>query len=168
MNKSIIAFVFFAFTFAFHGNAQEASFSQNEIKTNVFNDLFGLGTLTYERLLNESSGVGITLSSPFAEPHLVVSPYYRLYFGKKAAAGFFAEGGALFTSGFEDGENTLITGVGLMVGAKLLSKRGVVFEVAGGLGRILNDFDGADDDLDDIGLGTLIYPRFALTVGKRF
>jgi len=165
MHKSIAIILLFVLAFSLHINAQDNTFPKNEIKTNVLNDLFGLGTLSYERALNESSGVGITLSSFFTEPHLIVSPYYRLYFGKKPAAGFFVEGGGVFTLDGVRGDNRLIGGITILFGAKFLSKKDIVFEVAGGLGRI---FTGDTDEDIGVSSGGVIYPRLALVVGKRF
>jgi len=168
MNKSAFVITLFFFAFSFQLKAQDNTFPRNELKTNVLNDLLGLGTLSYERMLNESSGVGVTLASVFTDPHLSVSPYYRLYFGKKPAAGFFVEGGGIFTLASEIDGNNLAAGITLLVGGKFLTKKDIVFEVAGGLGRIFYDF--ADDNDDDFGFGSggVLYPRLALVIGKRF
>jgi len=149
---------------------EEMTFSKNELKTNVLNDLFSIVTLNYERLLNEESGVGLNLAViaiEDADANLTLSPYYRMYFGNKPAAGFFAEGTATFitydSSGVED-DNGITAGVGIAVGTKLLTKSNWVFEGFLGFTRIFLDTDifGNDD------VSGFVYPRVGLTLGKRF
>ena len=149
---------------------EEATFSKNEIKTNVLNDLFGIVTLNYERLINEESGVGLNLAViaiEDADANLSISPYYRMYFGKKPAAGFFAEGtGTIITykSSDIDGDDGITGGIGFVVGAKLLSKSNWVFEGFAGLARVFLDTDIFGND----GGSEFVYPRVGISIGKRF
>src|SRR5690606_10982628 len=59
--------------------------------------------VSYERLINENSGVGINGMFYFGDDNAdnvdedgssmtQISPYYRMYFGRKYASGFFVEG----------------------------------------------------------------------------
>ena len=149
---------------------EEATFPKNELKTNVLNDLFGIVTLNYERILNEESGVGLNLgfvAIDDADANLTLSPYYRMYFGNKPAAGFFAEGtGTIITykSSNIDGDDGITGGIGFAVGTKLLSKNDWVFEGFAGLTRVFLDTDIFGND----GGSGFVYPRLGISIGKRF
>jgi len=146
---------------------------KNEITTN----LFMLGTLSivelgYERLFDNSS-IGATAAVKADHDmgfNFAFISYYRVYFGKKKAAGFFIEGNAVFynaeTSSWgtysEKGayielgrviENQF--GFGVAAGGKFLNKNGFVGELFGGVAKI---FNGSDH----------YYPRIGITLGKRF
>lgn len=156
---------------AIFASAQETStFPKNEIKTNLLNDLFRIVTLNYERLLNEESGIGLNLAVIAIEDsdaNLTISPYYRLYFGNKPAAGFYVEGTGTFItykSSIIDGDDGITGGIGLAAGTKLLTKKGWVFEVFGGLTRVFLDSDIFGND----GGSGFAYPRLGLSIGKRF
>lgn len=76
---------------------------RNEVKINGFFMVLGAFEGTYERLLNEESGVGVSLFLPFDEEakdvvNYYVSPYYRMYFGEKYVSGFYMEGFGMFSS----------------------------------------------------------------------
>lgn len=117
--------------------------------------------VSYEILLNEESGVGLEVFVPYNNDIIInyyVSPYYRLYFGKKYAAGFFLEGfgmlnsrdmgeesvsfnnGVIVRREFED-ETNFALGIGL--GGKWITESGFVGELRLGVGRnlISSDFD---------------------------
>lgn len=100
-----------------------------------------------------------------------ISPYYRIFFGKKYAAGFFVEGFAMLNSidreygvqdsgGFYTYEEESVTdfALGFGLGGKWVSKNGFVFELTGGIGRNLfqNDYD------------TTIVGKFGFNLGYRF
>ena len=59
---------------------------------------------TYERILNEKSSLGISTLYVFnnensnEDINFMLSPYYRRYFGKKTASGFFVEGFGMLSS----------------------------------------------------------------------
>ena len=91
MKKNILVFVIFLSAFC---NAQETkSFNQNEIKVNALLTVIGIPEFTYERILNEESGAGISISfntlNYVNKTTFMLTPYYRFYFGKKPAAGIF-------------------------------------------------------------------------------
>ena len=82
-------------------NTSETNF--NEIKLNGLFLIAGALEVTYERTLTDESGVGITVFLPIDDDisddiNYFVSPYYRFYFGKKYAAGFYVEGFGMLNS----------------------------------------------------------------------
>lgn len=147
---------------------------KNEININLLMlGLTGAAEIGYERLF-ESSGIGISASADMANMryNFSVVSYYRVYFGKKKASGFFVEGNAVFWNSEksswgkynEDGtyvelgrliENQF--GFGAAVGSKFLNKNGFVGELFGGVAKLF--LGGASDDY---------FPRVGMTIGKRF
>ena len=151
----------------------------NEIKLNALYGVLGALDLTYERLLNEESGAGIEVFIPLDDDinddiNYYVSPYYRLYFGDKYAAGFFLEGFGLLSSENEtyfdfsnefDPSPTIrrdkVTNfaLGIGVGGKWITNSGFVGELGFGVGRnIINNYE---DGGDFVG-------KLQITVGYRF
>ena len=181
--KKIILVAFLAVSFI-RVHAQEAKSAidvqkQNEVKINGLYLVLGALEVTYERLLNEESGVGLSIFLPIDDAvndgiNYYVSPYYRFYFGKKYAAGFFVEGFGMLNSydyttiGFlqsfdavaSDTENVTDFALGIGVGGKWITNRGMFAEVNFGVGRNLfnsNDFS----DYEVIG-------KASIAIGIRF
>lgn len=166
-------------------NAQEDStpdFPRNEFKGNALFLILGSFELTYERLINEESGLGVSVNVPFVKDdwdlNVSVTPYYRYYFGNKPAAGFFAEGFAMlnnfreyyseFVGDWNSGTGSWNYGsktqtdiaLGIGIGGKWISKKGVLLELNAGVGR--NIFGGGVyGDYEFVGRG-------GITVGYRF
>ncbi|WP_299116215.1 DUF3575 domain-containing protein [uncultured Winogradskyella sp.] len=154
--------------------AQEQSESDvysgsHELKVNGLFLVVGAFDVTYEYLLNEESGLGINIFLPYDSEikddiQYYISPYYRFYFGKKPAAGFFLEGfgmlnsveSELFTSN-DDYVTDFALGIGL--GGKWVTKGGFVGELSFGLGR--NLFTTNESDIDFVG-------KIGITLGYRF
>jgi hypothetical protein len=132
-------------------------FKKNEIKLNALYLVLGAFEGTYERAINEESSFGCSLTflldnnDADINTAFAVSPYYRFYFGKKPVSGFYMEGFALYenvnrdnyyynTEGFgvnvEEKINAFALGIGL--GGKWYTKRNVMFEIGGGIGRNLS------------------------------
>lgn len=148
----------------------------NEIKLNGLYLVLGAFDITYERTINEESAFGVSLFLPFDDDinenfNFYASPYYRFYFGKKYAAGFFVEGFSLLssykTSEFFinddvdiNRENELAFALGIGVGGKWITKSGFVGELGLGIGR--NIFNS--DEFDDIE----IVGKINISVGYRF
>ena len=101
-------------------------------------------------------------------------PYYRLYFGKKYASGFFLEGFGMLNSedgpsrsvfengtlvSFEQDDDITNFALGIGVGGKWVAKNGLLGELNLGIGR--NLFDSDDTEVDYIG-------KIAITIGYRF
>jgi len=116
--------------------------------------------ISYERLISENSGIGINGMFYFGnnDNHdntnfSQISPYYRMYFGKKYAGGFFVEGFVPITTTkdyysyyvdqapyYYDTEVKRTTiGIGIGFGGKWITKNNIIFEVSGGLARRFGD-----------------------------
>lgn len=136
---------------------------KNELKGNALMLVIGMPEFTYERLLNEESGMGASLAFSLTddiETKFALSPYYRFYFGKKPAAGFFVEGFGMLNMidvedelyyDYETGTYTPLEGdkyfdfaLGFSVGAKWMTKSGFLFEINSGIGRNLFNPDKND------------------------
>jgi hypothetical protein len=160
----LVSFLFFS---VFAMNAQETESDQkaekkNELKINAFNLIaFEYIDIAYERVLNEESSVGVGLLFGLDNEVLgfndltrefSITPYYRQFFGKKYAEGFFVEGFGMLHSGedeiylgfnevtFDDvvrRENFTDVALGLSVGGKFSTERGFLLEVYLGIGRDL-------------------------------
>lgn len=185
MRKILItSALFFLF---FKGYSQEKNenqnFKRNELKINAVFLVAGIAELTYERLINEESGAGISvfaaLDSDIATK-FSLTPYYRFYFGKKPAAGFYIEGFGMlnnyqenysityFNSNtsvytFEDVKGKSVTdfALGFGIGSKWITKKGIIFELNAGIGRNLFNEISKINDNQIVGRGGLI-------VGYRF
>ena len=139
--------------------AQENELKRNEMKINMSNLIgFKWFDVSYERLLNEESSIGVgTLFSLDNESEgldeyrtFSITPYYRQFFSSKYAEGFFVEAFTMIHSGkdYEYNYDPYIDqnstenkytdfAVGISVGGKWVTKRGFVAEVYAGIGRDL-------------------------------
>jgi hypothetical protein len=171
-----ILFIFLA-TFTTLGTlAQEETVQHdgnNEFKINVGSLLVDFPELSYEHIINEESSVGISIAFPLDKEisyRFMIYPNYRIYFGKKRAAGFFIEANsAIFSqqeqrSTFTLNENAgtnvnkMGLGLGLAIGGKFLTKKGFIGELYIGGGRNFMNTDKIDSG----------YPRIGISIGKRF
>ena len=170
MKKTILAIAFCLSIINLNAQEIEAP-RRNDIVADPFLLIaVPLVNVSYERLLNENSGLGVNVmftlqndSDSFSQ----ISPYYRMYFGRKFAQGFFLEGfvpitttkeydmiyfndefGGYYTEGNE--KNTTTVGLGFGVGGKWVIRNGLVIEASGGIGR---RFGGNLDDSWDGGDG---------------
>lgn len=146
---------------------------KNELKINLLYGVLGIAEVTYERIIADDQAIGASVVVGFDDDinyNFSFLPYYRMYFGKKPAAGFFIEGNAGLLNYQEDSyhytdysgyynvtnKNKMSFGAGLAVGGKFLNKNGLFGEVYTGLGRL---FSSQYED---------VYPRAGITLGKRF
>ena len=176
MKRLLVLLCLSIFTLGYSQDDKQVDFQKNEIKGNAIMLVAGALEGTYERLLNEESGVGVSLFVSYDESintQFSLTPYYRFYFGKKPAAGFFVEGFGMLNSYSEDyyvydsnfnettidGENTTDFALGFGLGAKWVTKKGFLFELNGGIGR--NLFNSSDNDYEIVGRG-------GITLGYRF
>ena len=163
----------------FSVNAQDTNSDSeqrsNEIKINGLYTVIGAFDITYERLLNEEGGLGLNIFIPFDEDikddiNYYISPYYRIYFGKKHAAGFFVEGFGLLSSTKTDdiilidapaieGETYTDFALGIGVGGKWVTNRGLLGEIGFGVGRNLFNSNNTGDEF--VG-------KVGITLGYRF
>lgn len=156
--------------------------AKHELKINGLFLILGAAEVDYQYLLNTESAIGIDVLYAFDDANMDInfhiSPYYRQYFGKKYASGFFVEGFGMLNSisdfttnptsvdpltltvigigGVQ--EDVLDLALGLGVGVKFLTTRNFVFEIDLGIAR--NIFRN-DRDLTIIGKG-------GIHVGYRF
>jgi len=172
-----------------------AMFSQNQLendnKTQNFNELkinmsnliaFKWFDVTYERTLNEESSIGVGLLTRIGSDSgdgegldeyrvFSITPYYRQFFGKKYAQGFFVEGFAMLHSGenqeydfdsitnsgrFKDKKYTDLA-IGISTGLKFVTKRGFIAEIYLGIGRDMLD----QSEIEVVGRG-------GVSLGYRF
>ena len=121
-------------------------------------------------------GFPFSLFLPFdedvnADINYYISPYYRFYFGKKYAAGFFLEGFGMLNSidrfqlEFDDFGNVIDSNdnitdfaLGIGFGGKWVTNRGFIGELNLGVGRNLFNSDTIDDFVG----------KLAITLGYRF
>ena len=182
MKKSIVFFLFVVFIFS-QIEAQEDEnelTARNELKLNAFNLIaFTFVDASYESLLNEESSIGVgVLFNIGSEDEILdeirnfsITPYYRQYFSKQYAKGFFVEGFGMINSGkqldfYEDFEMTIAVegesytdfALGISVGGKFVTPRGFVVEIYTGLGRNLLSSEFAPD----------IVSRGGVSLGYRF
>ncbi|MFD1631744.1 hypothetical protein [Pseudopedobacter beijingensis] len=166
------------------GNSAESKIpGRNELKFNLFTPIYSAVELNYERILANNTALGVGASYFYEtdktqglsfDMQWSLNPYYRLYFGKKEATGFFVEANASAAqtrskddlyreqNGIWTREATVYYnfgyGLGFAVGAKFLSNKGLIGEVFAGLGRYFNAKDYMTGQ----------YPRLGVLIGKRF
>ena len=145
-------------------NDNSENTKKNELKLNVILPLTGALEGTYERNLNKNSSLGVSVFTVFNSDkshddlNYSLSPYYRRYFGKKFASGFFAEGFGMLSSIdgkkiYDTNNNSILTegsdvidfSLGLGLGSKWVTKSGIIFEVNAGWGKLLFNADKTDN-----------------------
>jgi len=148
----------------------------NEIRLNLIAPLAGAVEAGFERHLNKNSSHGISAffvydNTENEDLNYYISPYYRYYFGKKYASGFFVEGFGAFTSidgkkiysadrlTFTENKDVYDVALGAGLGYKLVTKKGLVFEANAGYGKLLFNTDKTDHD---------VVAKFGLSIGYRF
>lgn len=150
-----------------------------EIRFNVPLAIYGLPELSYERIVEENMGLGVSLSFAVDKPRdymtdkgiperWIICSYYRLYFGEKQARGFYVEGNMALASQKElNGYDYLTSknlpsrtttgfGFGAALGVKLITKNGYVGDFYAGWGRLFGDNIYNS------------YPRLGICLGKRY
>ncbi|AZA84359.1 DUF3575 domain-containing protein [Chryseobacterium lactis] len=148
----------------------------NEIKLNLISPLSGAVEAGFERHLNKHSSLGISGFVVYdhkkdEDMNYYISPYYRYYFGKKYASGFFVEGFGAFTSidgkkvyaadnlTFTKNKDVYDVALGAGLGYKLVTKKGLVFEANVGYGKLLFNADKTDHS---------VVAKYGLSIGYRF
>lgn len=148
----------------------------NEIRLNVIAPLSGAVEVNFERHLNKNSSLGIAAFFVYDDKkekdlNYFISPYYRYYFGKKYASGFFVEGFGAFTSidgkkiyaadnvTFTENKDVYDIALGAGLGYKLVTKKGFVFEANAGYGKLLFNANKTDHD---------VVAKYGLSIGYRF
>jgi len=176
MKKLLILLCLTVFTFGYSQDKETPNFNKNEIKGNALFLVLGGIDVSYEHLLNEDSGIGVSLffnDGENFETTFSLTPYYRAYFGEKPAAGFFVEAFSMISSGkngsyytydytstssyFTEGEKYSGFALGFGVGSKWIHSRGFIFEINAGIGRNLFGTNNTE-----------IVGRGGITLGYRF
>ena len=131
----------------------------NELKLNALFLILGALEVTYERTLNEESGIGLTVFLPLDndvsdEIKYYISPYYRFYFGEKYASGFFLEGFGMINSTNRDSNFFVLEddfrtdfALGIGLGGKWITNSGFVGEINLGVGRNLFNNNNTDNEI---------------------
>lgn len=157
----MILFAFYSVNAQNTKTNEDPSERKNEIKLNLIAPLSGAVEAGFERYLNKNSSLGISVFMVYdntkeEDMNYFISPYYRYYFGKKYASGFFAEGFGMFTSidgkkiyaadniAFTEGKNVYDLALGAGLGWKLVTKKGFVFEANAAYGRLVFNADKTD------------------------
>ena len=185
MKKSIILFLVVLFSLSVYpqqpgkvtlewGSGKE-QVKLNEVKLNLATTIFGsYPEVSYERVLDSDMSVGVSAGVGLADEYslnFALIPYFRWFFGgshealQKYGAGFYLEAnGAFFSREYQDFDiydnysstttSEIGTGLGLAIGWKYLTKNNWVGDFYLGAGRDFTN-DGA-------------YPRFGISIGKRF
>lgn len=177
MKKLFILLCASSFLSGFAQEKETTEFKRNELKGNALMLVLGAFEGTYERILNEESAVGVSLFTSYdknIDTKFSLTPYYRFYFGKKTAAGFFAEGFGMInnydfsTYNYNNGVNPTndegnVTdfALGFGIGGKWITKRGFVFEINSGVGRNLFNNESSYNDFEIVGRG-------GISLGYRF
>ncbi|WP_296637689.1 DUF3575 domain-containing protein [Polaribacter sp.] len=192
MKKFITSLFLMCTVFAFAQKA-ETKYPQDqekkyELKLNTFNLIaFASLDVSYEKLVNENSSLGIALFYNFSdensdiifEKKFSLTPYYRWFFSEsRFARGFFVEGFGMLNN-FKDDyyldnyyiddyayENTsqIAFALGVSVGGKFVTKTGFTTEIYLGIGR--NLIKSKKDD--NYFLNNDIVGRFGISIGYRF
>jgi hypothetical protein len=187
MKKILLTIILFSALFSVNAQVDD-TVSRNEIKLNVVYLIAGIPEIGYEYLINEESSVGADILFAIdndVDFKFAFTPYYRFFFGKKRAAGFFVEGFGMLNvtedyyniyyydepvnggDGYFPNNNTYEKNtdfaLGVAVGGKFLTNSGFIFEIYGGVGRNLfnNNKYVYDNDYK-------FMPRFGVSFGKRF
>lgn len=178
MKKIILVFLLLIcfLSYAQEDKRNSNDMNYNEIKLNGLMAVVAAFEVTYERTLNEESGLGISMLVPYDSEdtslNYYISPYYRVYFGKNYAAGFFVEGFGMLSSEeylssvtvqnnitLARTEDALDFALGIGIGGKWISKSGFVGELSLGVGRNLFNSDKT---------GTEAVGKVGITIGYRF
>jgi len=175
MKNLFLALCLTTFAIGYSQEEKQVDLKKNEIKGNALFLVLGAVEVTYERLLNEDAGLGVSLffvNEDDFDTSFSLTPYYRAYFGKKPAAGFFVEGFSMINTGvntttynYDNNGNLNSTdkdrytdfALGFGLGSKWVHKRGFVFEINAGIGRNLF----SDNSPEVVGRG-------GITLGYRF
>jgi hypothetical protein len=177
MKKLLILLYLCTVTYSYCQETSKVDFPKNEIKGNALFLVLGAVEVTYERLLNEDSGLGVSLffaNKEDSDTNFILTPYYRAYFGEKPSAGFFVEGFSMINSGNYGSYSVYnsITGIydevfprkrftdfalGFGLGSKWIHRKGFIFEINAGIGRNLLNNSSPE-----------VVGRGGITLGYRF
>ena len=158
MKKQFFILLFFISSQIFAAN--------KEIKIDLPHLLAPALKVEYESLLNDTTGLGVAgyiALNDDLDTRAYLLAFFRWYFGNEPGSGFFTEAHIGVSGGvyhddiwYDEKNNYGSIGLGVALGNKYVAKNDVVLDIFIGAGR--NISDGAPD----------FYPRWGLTIGKRF
>ena len=171
---TFITFLLFNQSLMSQNQVDELKIDRHELKINALYLVLGIAEISYEYILNEESSVGLSALVSIEKDIGIENAgtaYYRFFFGEKYAAGFFAEAFGMISTedvteyigggGFFQGDYRTVRetnfGLGIAVGGKFLTKKGLSLEVYGGVGRNFT----SSSDIEFV-------PRFGINIGRRF
>ena len=141
------------------------NFRKSDILIDPFWLIGGLAlNASYERIISEDSGIGANAIFGFGDSlddFTQISPYYRAYFGRKYASGFYIEGFLPITvskdyewldSGREMEKKYTTGGLGFGLGGKWVAKKKFVFELNIGIARKLIGDNGPSEPVTGKGM----------------
>lgn len=174
----LLLIVLFVFYSAKAQNETDPYQKNNEIKLNALAPFWQSFQVGYERHLSHNSSLGLSFYYVFdntkneKDLNYSISPYYRRYFGKKYASGWFVEGFGMLASTdgkkiytsedhsiYTENPDVINLALGAGGGWKWVSKSGFLFEANVGYGGILLNADKTDHT---------IVAKFGLSAGYRF
>ena len=175
MKKNITLILFCLLTISIFSQEKKQKSPNNELRLNLLYAAVGLPVISYEKIINNESSYGLSFAfsvDSYIDINYIILPYYRHYFSKKRAAGFFIEANASLGSfkgtyyGYlEDGSytgsnvgNTTGAGLGFSIGQKCITKQNWTANITLGVSRNIVNNIFIDQS----------YPRIEIALGKRF
>jgi len=176
MKKNFTLVLFCLLTILTYSQETKPKLPTHELRLNLLYTAVGLPEISYEKIINNESSYGVSFAfslDSYIDLNYIILPYYRHYFSKKRAAGFFIEANASLGSfkgsfyGYlsDDGRyygsdvgNRTGAGLGFSIGQKFITKQNWTANITLGVSRnIVNNIfiDGS-------------YPRIEIALGKRF
>jgi len=170
MKKVWLTIALFCVCFSMFSQETEKikSEAKNEIKVNLLMTLFSFPDISYERILGNSFGFGLSAGIPIEndfDTKYRILPYSRFYFGESLIKSFFIEAN-IGIEGYKkysyswsenyshsETKNALDLGIGVAVGYKYVNSKDFIGELFLGVGRTSND---------------RAYPRVGISIGKQF
>lgn len=185
MMKKLITITLLFITFISYSQENKEHRKSHELKINAFNILiFKSVDVSYEYLISGESSVGISFLANLNDKHndgpdynetVAITPYYRHFFSRRYAWGFFMESFGMLNIQENDNydynsatdsymrfsnEKTTNFALGIALGGKFVSQRGFIFEFFGGVGRNLFTNDSRYNNE--------FVPRLGASFGYRF
>lgn len=143
-----------------YGQFNETNPTKNrtEVKFNLLSVSLGALHFEFERTLTKNSSIGMSFRQAFKSgQQSEIAAFYRHYIGNKYASGFFIEGFGMYNSIYEYQFTTSTGGgfvnsdiyeygsdfaLGLGIGYKYVSKKGLILQAHLGAGRnIINGYE---------------------------
>lgn len=173
MKKTIFFLLLIASVISY---GQETTVQSDKNRTEIKLNLYSLSNeaidFEFERTINSRSSFGLSFFSSLKEDNSIgyekhVSAFYRYYIGEKYASGFFVEGFGMYNSidyvssvsaspplfEIKKGYNSVNDfALGLGVGYKWVSEKGIILQANLSIGRNLFNHDLGEEVVGKIGV----------------